>query len=51
MGPYLATPNKKKETENGEGAKVRNLVVLIFDRLSSVHVECRAGEILWKIHT
>jgi hypothetical protein len=49
MGPYLTTPNKTKEVENGENDRVNILVHLSEIRSDLGHVVCKDGEIQWKI--
>ena len=49
MGPYLTTPKKEKEVQNGDKDKV-NKSLHDLSRLNSELVACKVGEILWKIH-
>ena len=56
MGPYLTTPKKEKELENGENSLVLSLtpissLIFFLYRLDLVHAECKAGEIQWRILT
>lgn len=30
MGPYLTTPKREKEIENGEGIKVSHSILIVF---------------------
>ena len=58
MGPYLTTPKKDKEVENGDTKRVsthffeliESFIKLTFTRLNMALVECKAGETQWKIH-
>ena len=49
MGPYLTTPKKEKEVQNGDKDKVKKYLPDLF-RSNLELVACKVGEILWKIH-
>jgi hypothetical protein len=51
MGPYLTTPKKEKEVQNGENAKVSSLVNSNLISLNSVLAACKDGVIPWRTRT
>lgn len=52
MGDFLSTPNEEKHSIDDESGFVskKRLMSSSFNRLNTVHVECKDGEREWKTH-
>ena len=51
MGPYLTTPKREKETQNGENARVSTSLWIDIGSLNSVLAACKDGVIPWRTLT
>ena len=64
MGPYLTSPKKDKDSENGENQRVNIIIFSLIElfeakkvnntceyRLNMEQQECKVGEIQWRTPT